>query len=198
MSEVPDLIRAEVITELYRQAVVLDWELLPASAKKLQYRRWIEDPLVGGRLRAFWDDHRIGTWIKDTPMKEYTRAQEGFGPTAIYAASRYVPGPEPLLQATLGLNWMIKHGSLDEKPMHCVAISSPSERYVCWGKPSAFRDLTWAALNQAIVMPVRPMIIVTPHEGQAVSAAERRFQQSVAEHCGIDLSYISRRIQLVT
>lgn len=190
--------RAEVITELYRQAVALDWELLPVGAKKLQYRRWIEDPLIGGRLRAFWDDHRIGTWIKDTPMKEYTRVQEGFGPMAVYAASRYVPAPEPLMQAALGTQWTIKLDSLDEKPMHCVAISNDTERYVCWGKPSTFRDLIWAALNHAIVMSVRPMIIVTPHEGQVVSVAERRFQESIAEHCEIDLSYLPRRIQLIS
>lgn len=193
----PDLIRAEVITELYRQAAEIDWELLPAGAKKLQYRRWVEDPRVGGRLCAFWDDHRIGTWIKDTPMKEYARVQEGFGPMAIYAASRYVPGPEPLVQAALGAEWTIKRDSLDEKPMHCVAISRDAERYVCWGKPSTFRDLTWAALNKAISMPIRPLIIVTPQSGHVVSVAERRFQQSIAEHCGIDIYYLPRRIQHV-
>jgi hypothetical protein len=96
LSEVPDVIRAEVITELYRQAAEIDWEVLSAGAKKLQYRRWVEDPRTGGHLREFWDDHRIGTWIKDTPMKEYTRVQEGFGPLAVHAATRYVPGPELL------------------------------------------------------------------------------------------------------
>lgn len=197
MSEVPDLIRAEVVTELYRQAAELDWELLPVSEKKLQYRRWVEDPRVGGQLRGFWDDHRIGTWIKDTPMKEYARVQEGFGSLAVFAASRYVPGPESLVRTALGDQWTIKRGSLDEKPMHCTAVFGSSERYVCWGKPAAFRDLIWATLNKAIDIPTRPMIIVTPHAGSAVSAAERKLQQSIAEHCGIDIHYVPRRIQLI-
>jgi hypothetical protein len=197
LSEVPDLIRGEVITELYRQAAELDWELLPAGAKKLQYRKWVEDPCVGGRLHEFWDDHRIGTWIKDTPMKEYARAQEGFGSMAAYAATRYVPGPESLAQAALGEEWHIKSGSLDEKPMHCLAVSGIFERYVCWGKPSVFRDLTWAALNNAVVMPARPMMIVTLQDGIVVSAADRSFQQSIAEHCGIDVRYFQRRVQFV-
>lgn len=197
MSEVPDHIRTDVVTELYRQAAELDWELLPISAKKLQYRRWVEDPRVGGRLRAFWDDHRIGTWIKDTPMKEYARVQEGFGPMAKYAASRYVPEPEPLVRAALGDRWAVKRGSLDEKPMHCVAVSGQAERYVCWGKPASFRDLTWAALDKAIEMPIRPMIIVTPQDENVLSVAERRFQQAIAEHCGIDICYLPRRVQRI-
>lgn len=197
MSEVPDLIRAEVIAELYHQAAELDWELLPSGTKKLQYRKWVEDPRVGGRLREFWDDHRIGTWIKDTPMKEYARSQEGFGPMATYAATRYVPGPKSLVLAALGEEWQIKPGSLDEKPMHCLAMSRTTERYVCWGKPSAFRDLTWAALGKAITMSTRPMMIVTLQYGIAVAVAEQSFQQSIAERCGIDVRYLQRRVQLV-
>jgi len=129
-------------------------------------------------------------------MKEYARVQEGFGSMAIYAVSRYVPAPELLVQKAIGDEWAIKPGSLDEKPMHCVAISSDKERYVCWGKPSSFRDLTWAALDKVITMPIRPMMIVTPQDVQVVSAAERKFQQSIAEHCGIDICYLTRRVQL--
>ena len=197
MSELLEHVRAEVITELYRRAAELDWELLSASAKKLQYRKWVEDPRVGGRLHEFWDDHRIGTWIKDTPMKEYARAQEGFGPMAVYAATRYAPGPESLLRAALGDEWEIKRDSLDEKPMHCLAVRDATERYVCWGKPNTFRDLTWAALNKAVVMPDRPMIIVTLQDGIVASVAERSFQRSIAEHCEIDICYLQRRVQFI-
>lgn len=197
MSELLEHVRAEVITELYRQAAEMDWELLSVGAKKLQYRKWVTDPRVGGRLREFWDDHRIGTWIKDTPMKEYARAQEGFGLMTVYAATRYVPGPESLVTEVLGDEWKIKQGSLDEKPMHCLAISDVAERYVCWGKPSVFRDLTWAALNKAITMPTSPMMIVTIQEGIALSFAERSFQQSIGEHCRIDVRYLERRLQFI-
>jgi hypothetical protein len=39
-------------------------------------------------------------------------------------------------------------------------------------------------------------MIVTPQDVQVVSAAERKFQQSIAEHCGIDICYLTRRVQL--
>jgi hypothetical protein len=197
MSDLPEHIRAEVISELYRQAANLDWELLPLSQKKIQYRKWVEDPRVGGRLRSFLDDHRIGTWIKDTPMKEYARAQEGFGSLAAYAASRYSPSPEHLIREALGANWAIRPRSLDEKPMHCIAASGSQRRYVCWGRPGTFRDLAWAALNEAISAPIRPMIIVTLHDGVITSTNEQKLQRSIAEHCGIDICYVNRHVQMV-
>jgi hypothetical protein len=196
MSELPDAIRSEIITELYRQAADLNWELLPVAQKKLQYRHWVEDVRVGGRLRGFFDDHRIGTWIKDTPMKEYTRAQEGVGSMAAYAVRRF-PGPEHLIRAALGEDWHIRPDSIDDKPMHCIAASEVEERYVCWGRPNTFRDLTWAAVNKAVTMPARPMIIVTLQDGLVVSVAEQAFQHSIAEHCGVDIRYVHRRVLMV-
>ncbi|WP_433330189.1 hypothetical protein [Spirillospora sp. CA-294931] len=183
-----------MIEELYRQADELDWELLSTTEKKLQYRKWIEDPRVGGVLRRFLDDHRIGTWIKDTPMKEYARAQDGFGSMAQYARSRF-RGPEHLISRALGDAWTVVPNSVDEKPMHCLATDGEAERYVCWGRPKTFRDLAWAALNQAVAMPSRPLVIVTLQDGLVVSDAERRRQTSIAEHCRIEIKYIHRQLQ---
>lgn len=196
MSEIPEAIREQVITELYRQADELNWELLPASKKKRQYQEWIEDPRVGGVLREFFDDHRMGTWIKDTPMKEYARAQEGFGSTAKYARSRF-PAPDVLIRQALGTEWTIVPNSVDDKPMHCLAAIGESIRYVCWGRPNTFRDLIWAALNKAIVMSERPLVIVTEQDGITVSANERATQAAIAGHCGLDLTHIHRRLQRV-
>ncbi|MEU8118649.1 hypothetical protein AB0C21_08050 [Spirillospora sp. NPDC049024] len=194
MSELPEAIRAEVIEELYRQADELDWELLSATEKKLQYRRWIEDPRIGGVLRSFLDDHRIGTWIKDTPMKEYARAQEGFGSMARYARSRF-PGPDHLITQALGDTWKVIPGSVDDKPMHCLANNGATTRYACWGPPMKFRDLTWAALNAAISMPERPIIVVTLRDGLVISDVDRSFQIAIAKHCGVDIRHVHRKLE---
>ncbi|QKW33290.1 hypothetical protein HUT06_03975 [Actinomadura sp. NAK00032] len=194
MSELPEEIRAEVIKELYRQAEELDWELLSSTEKKLQYRRWIDDPRIGGALRPFFDDHRIGTWIKDTPMKEYARAQEGFGAMARYVRSRF-PSPEQLIARTLGERWSVVPDSVDDKPMHCLASDGQTQRYVCWGRPKTFRDLTWAALNQAVDTGTKPLIVVTLQDGLVVSDAEKERQTSIAEHCGIDIRYVHRHLR---
>ncbi|RJL31910.1 hypothetical protein [Bailinhaonella thermotolerans] len=196
MSEIPEAIREQVITELYRQADELNWELLSAGEKKRQYQKWIEDPRVGGVLRAFYDDHRMGTWIKDTPMKEYARAQEGFGSTAKYARSRF-PGPDVLIRQALGPEWIVVSNSVDDKPMHCLAANGDTSRYVCWGRPNTFRDLIWAALNKAVTMPERPLVIVTEQDGITVSAAEKAVQAALAAHCGLDLTHVHRRLQRI-
>lgn len=194
MSELPEAIRVEVIEELYRQADELDWELLSITEKKLQYRKWIEDSRVGGRLRTFFDDHRMGTWIKDTPMKEYARAQEGFGSMARYCKTRF-PGPEYLIARALGETWTVVPNSVGEKPMHCLATEGQTKRYVCWGRPNTFRDLAWAAINKAVSMSTRPLIIVTLQDGLVVLEADKRLQSSIAEHCGLDIHHIHRQLQ---
>lgn len=195
MSDIPEGVRSAVIAELYRQAAELDWELLSATEKKLRYRRWAADPAIGGRLRAHLGEQRIPTWIKDTPMKEYARAQEGFGSMARFALRRFRP-PEYLIETALGSGWEIRRGSVGEKPMHCIARSAKEERYVCWGRPNTFRDLVWAALKMAVEMPTRPMIIVTLQEGIVLPSEDRKPQVSIAEHCGMDLRYVGRQLYI--
>ncbi|MBO4269088.1 hypothetical protein [Microbispora triticiradicis] len=196
MSELPEPIREQVIIELYRQADELDWELLPVTQKKNQYRKWIEDPRVGGILKSFFDEHRMGTWIKDTPMKEYARAQEGFGSLAKYARSRF-PGPSSLVERALGSDWKVIEGSVNEKPMNCLATNGSRDRYICWGRPNTFRDLVWAALNKAITMAENPLIVVTLQDGIVLSKSEKVFHQAIASHCGVDVKHIHRELQRV-
>lgn len=196
MSELPEPVREQVIIELYRQADELDWELLSATEKKKQYRMWIDDPRVGGVLKDYFDEHRMGTWIKDTPMKEYTRAQEGFGSMAKYARRRF-PGPENLIERALGENWKLVEGSVNEKPMHCLATNGSQDRYVCWGRPNTFRDLVWAALNKAITMTSRPLIIVTLQDGIILPSSEISVHRAIASHCGIDVKHIYRELQRI-
>ncbi|MFI6867265.1 hypothetical protein [Nocardia sp. NPDC050406] len=184
-----------MIAELYRQAAELDWELLPATEKKLRYRRWAADPAIGGRLREYLGEQRIPTWIKDTPMKEYARAQEGFGSMARFAVRRFRP-PDYLIETALGPEWRIRPGSVGEKPMHCFACSAEEERYVCWGRPSTFRDLVWAALKAAVEMPTRPMIIVTLQEGIVLPPEDQKTQSAIAEHCRMDLRYVGRQLYI--
>lgn len=48
--QLPAPIRERLLIEIYRQANDLDWEFLSNGEKTDQYRRWIEDPKVGGVL----------------------------------------------------------------------------------------------------------------------------------------------------
>ena len=105
------------------------------------------------------------------------------------------PGARVLVRAALGDEWTIKQGSLDEKPMHCMAVSDGI-------------DGTSAGEAALIVTsPGRPwtrrLSCQSTHDHRhpsrraGVSVAERKFQQSIAEHCGIDIRYLERRVQFV-
>lgn len=190
---VPVEVRDEVVRELYRQVEEMNWELLSSHRKSQQYARWIDDPAIGGRLTAFQSAEDARVWLKDGPMKEFARALDGVGPFAEFTTRR-LTGHDELLRRALGEEWEILPGSQGEKPLHCLATDATTTRYVCWGGSTTFRDLVWAAVNKAVESPERPLVIVTLRDGQDVNGEERRRQERVTRHCGIDLRHIHRRL----
>lgn len=191
--EIPKAVREAVVRELYLQVESLDWEAMSARDKTRQYARWIEDPAIGGELADWYTAEHIRVWLKDGPLKEYARALEGVGPFAEYTSKR-LTDPAELVRRSLGDGWTIVSNTIREKPMHCHAVLSGARRYVCWGKPGTFRDLLWAAVNAAVAMSTRPMVVVTPREGQTIDPLLRRKHERLADHCSLDLAYVERRL----
>ncbi|WP_432170861.1 hypothetical protein [Streptomyces sp. 1222.5] len=190
----PSNIREAILTEVYRQADDMDWELMPSSQKTQQYRRWVQDAGIGGELQRFGASERdAGVWLKDVPMKEYARAQEGFGAYARYAVRRF-KGTQEIVRAACGDGWHVEDGSLGDKPDHFMASDGNVSRYVCWGKAGKFPDLIWAAMNIAIDSSERPVIVITTRDGVTVSSAQRDRHLRVAEHCGVDLRHLHRTL----
>lgn len=190
--QLPMPIRERLLVEIYRQANELDWEFLSNGEKTSQYRKWIEDPRVGGVLLAFGAEKDARVWIKDVPMKEYARAQEGIGQYVRYAVNCF-RGADEIVQAAYGKGWTVKPGSIGEKPNHCYASDGESTRYVCWGRAGTFRDLIWAALNEAVGgAQDRPAIVIATRDGETVSTADRRRQVLLADHCGVTVTHLHR------
>ncbi|KOX16887.1 hypothetical protein ADK67_39570 [Saccharothrix sp. NRRL B-16348] len=191
--EIPKAVREAVVRELFLQVESLDWEAMSARDKTRQYARWIEDPAIGGELADWYTAEHIRVWLKDGPLKEYARALEGVGPFAEYTTKR-LTDPAELVRRSLGDGWNIVPNSIREKPMHCQANLGSARRYVCWGKPGTFRDLLWAAVNAAVEMTTRPMIVVTLREGQQIDSPLRRKHERLAHHCSLDLAYVERHL----
>ncbi|MFI6977767.1 hypothetical protein ACIBSV_04155 [Embleya sp. NPDC050154] len=189
--QLPASIRERLLIEIYQQANDLDWEFLSNGEKTDQYRRWIEDRKVGGVLLSYGPEKDARVWIKDVPMKEYARAQEGIGNYVRYAVNRF-RGAEEIVQAAFGTQWGLKSDSTGEKPNHCYATDGNSSRYVCWGRTGTFRDLIWAALNQAIRGPERPAIVITTRDGENIASVDHQLQLRLAAHCGVDLKHLHR------
>jgi hypothetical protein len=194
---VPKEIRASVIRELYKQVGSLDWDEIPARERTAYYTRWVEDPAIGGELADYYTAEGMRVWLKDGPLKEYARALEDFGLYAEYAMKRLSPASE-FISDLLGVTWQIKPETTKDKPMHCLVTDGEAERYVCWGKPRVFRDLLWAAVNAALSAPVPPLIVVWLSQGETVGAPQRRHHERVARHCGLDLAYVDRRLEVRT
>lgn len=189
---VPQDVRDAVIRELYRQVSLLDWEDISAREKTKYYSQWVEDPSIGGKLADYYTAEGMRVWLKDGPLKEYARALEDFGAFAKYTSRRLSP-PSEFISQVLGNAWTIIPGSIGEKPMHCLITNNTQRRYVCWGKPRTFRDLLWAAVNKALSMPTRPMIVVYLSEERTVSPHLKHLHERIATHCSIDLAYVRRR-----
>ncbi|MFI9449522.1 hypothetical protein [Amycolatopsis sp. NPDC052450] len=191
---VPKEIREAVIRELYRQVGSLDWEGVSTRERTAYYTRWVEDESIGGELADYYTAEGMRVWLKDGPLKEYARALENFGSYAAYATKRLSPANE-FITEILGEKWAIKPNSIREKPMHCVVTDGVQERYVCWGRPRTFRDLLWAAVNEAVTAPTRPLVVVYVTDDATVEEGQRRHHELIAKHCSLDLAYVRRRLE---
>ena len=54
MSLIPDVLRREVIVEIYKRADDLDWDGLSPSDRSTWYVRWLDDPAIGGALKHLY------------------------------------------------------------------------------------------------------------------------------------------------
>ncbi|MGW4112636.1 hypothetical protein ACWEFJ_17340 [Actinosynnema sp. NPDC004786] len=191
---VPKDVRDSVIRELYRQVGSLDWEGVPARERTAYYTRWVEDEAIGGELADYYTAEGMRVWLKDGPLKEYARALENIGSYAPYATKRLSP-PDEFIAELVGDEWRIKPGSVKEKPMHCLITDQARERYVCWGRPRTFRDLLWAAVNNAVTARSKPLIVVYVTDDREVEERQKRQHERIARHCSLDLAYVRRRLE---
>jgi hypothetical protein len=188
---VPEKARDEVVRELYRQVDMLNWEELRPQLKTAYYTRWVEHDGIGGVLADYMTAEGMRVWLKDGPLKEYARAVERFGPYARYVM-KYLTPPSDFIPALLGAEWRVRPRSIGEKPMHCRATNGLDERYVCWGRARNFRDLVWAALNEAIESTERPLIVVFTTDDLPIEPERSTRFQLIAQHCGLDLDFTQR------
>jgi hypothetical protein len=188
----PKDIRDDVLTVLYRHVGTLPWMTMTGRMKSRYYTEWIEDPAIGGQLADYQTAENMRVWLKDGPLKEYARAIEGVGSYARYTTRR-LSTPDEFLQDVLGKGWQVIPDSVGEKPMHCQTTNGHTVRYLCWGGQRTFRDLVWAAVNQAVRLKSLPIIVVYTLDGELIPASQQEQQRAIAEHCGVELRYVERR-----
>ena len=64
---VPQSVRNELRTRLWKAADEIGWTSLSATEKKLRYENWSRDPAFGGTLARYMDNAHVRVYIKDAP-----------------------------------------------------------------------------------------------------------------------------------
>ncbi|WP_406343281.1 hypothetical protein [Streptomyces sp. NBC_00648] len=196
MSDIDEEIRREVIAEVYRQVDELDWDGMGPRERSQWYVRWIDDPLIGGKLTRFIERDRVRVWIKDGPIKELPRARYGIGPYAQFAVSRY-PGMEQIAHQAIGPDWVADPGTIDVKPNRCLVRGSKADVLMIWGPAAKLADLVWAGINARVDGGAEPLIVVTSPQGTRLSGGEMLRHRLLAKQAGIELLHITLRLTRV-
>ncbi|MEU6927041.1 hypothetical protein [Streptomyces sp. NPDC046631] len=196
MSDIDEEIRREVIAEVYRQVDELDWDGMAPRERSQWYVRWIDDPLVGGKLMRFIERDRVRVWIKDGPIKELPRARHGIGTYAQFAVNRY-PGMEQIAHQAIGPDWLADPDTVDVKPNRCLVRGPGSEALMIWGPAAKLADLVWAGINARVDGKAEPLIVVASPRGTRLSEGEMLRHRLLAKEAGMELRHITLRLARV-
>ena len=180
----------QVVRALYQAADEAGWETLGPRDRSQLYTRWVDptDP-VGAVVTRFMTPESARSWIKDGPMKEYSRANRGTGRYARFGRQGGT-GPMDIVRHALGAAAVIESGSAQVKPLRCHAHTAERRYLVIWGDPRGYKELVWAALRAITEDGDQVHIVVLEPPARAVPADERAKQQAIAAHCGIQLHHL--------
>lgn len=178
-----------VIRTLYQAADDVGWETLAPRDRSALYTKWVEPADAIGRLLApYLTPEAARSWIKDGPMKEYSRSNRGAGRYAEFGRQGGTTSAE-IVRRALGDDATIEPGTADVKPLRCHAHTPERRHLVIWGESRNFKELLWSALRAAAEDDA-PVIVVLEPPGRVTSSDERRRLDTIAERCSIPVHYM--------
>ena len=187
---IPEAQLATVVTALYEDARAKNWIHLPPRARSQTYSAWVEDARVGAILTKYMAPEAARAWIKDGPMKEYSRALRGTGRYARFGSSGGTTS-EDLIRAALGDGWHVVEGTAGIKPFHAQATNLDGEVvYLAWDEGRNFKNLVWASLRASVELDIPGHVIVTEPPGTATARDAVEGQTAIAQRCGLKLHYV--------
>lgn len=186
---VPDLQLANVVTALYADADAAGWENLATRDRTRMYASWVEASAAGEILAQYMTPEAARSWIKDGPMKEYSRANRGAGRYAEFGRTGGTSVTD-IVRVALGDAGELIPGSEQLKPFLCRATKDQVTAVITWGDSRQFKDLLWAALRPATENGIEPHIVVMEPPGRTVAAADRAFQAALAQRCALNVHYM--------
>lgn len=188
---IPKDIETKVVTRLYADAKQLDWASLTPQQHSAQYTKWVNDPEVGGRLREYLSTSDTRVWVKDGPMKEWSRSLSGVGKYApLISGADNTPGR--LVRKVLGEGWQIDNDTLRVKPLRVTARLDEEETVLTWAPVGGLKHLVWAALIASTEGDSRQWVLcVVETFTKPTPANEKQAHQRLAKRCGLRIVHVS-------
>lgn len=179
-----------VVQALYRAADDAGWETLGPKDRSSMYTQWVEPTNPIGRVLApYMTPEAARSWIKDGPMKEYSRANRGAGRYAEFGREGGTTAAD-IVRHALGASATIEPGTAAVKPLRCHAQTPERRHLVIWGEGRSFKELLWAALRAATEDDDAPVIVVLEPPGRVTSTDERLRLTAIAHRCSIPVHYM--------
>jgi hypothetical protein len=173
-----------VIAACYARAAELSWDSLSQQQRSMAYDAWLDDAKIGKLLTPFLSREKARVWLKDVPMKEYSRAVSGIGTYARFAPLQ-LPGPDLLAQQVFGSSWVADPHTLRTKPNRVVITDGSVDRLMLWGRPRALRDLMWAAMVALVDDAANPVVVLCSTRSVHLTDAERKRHIALGDLVGI-------------
>ncbi|MFF1792995.1 hypothetical protein ACFVXQ_01915 [Kitasatospora sp. NPDC058263] len=187
----PMELEMQIVKALYDEAEGVGWTYLPVADRAALYNRWADDAQIGGKMSLFFKTaQQRRVWIKDGPMKEYSRA--------IYGVGKYAPlVPNPgaavstLVSKALGAGWEADLETREIKPLRVLATSASEYTRFTWGPARDLKHLVWAALRAEVNGDATPwtLCVVTSFV-KPLPLEEKREHERIAERCALRIVHV--------
>ena len=128
---VPDEVRKQLRKQLSAVADELGWMSLSTTEKRKLYEDWTRDPKYGGTLARYIDKGQVRVYLKDTILKDYTRAA-GADPSRPLRLLK-IPADAPVAQT-----YIKPHGR-----------RLADGRVICWGRASDWKLVLMAMTERS-------------------------------------------------
>ncbi|QSQ19570.1 hypothetical protein JY651_30180 [Pyxidicoccus parkwayensis] len=167
---VPVQIRKEVRDRIWARADELDWVVLPASQRAVQYELWTNDPEIGGVLSRYIATGKVRVYIKDTLLKDYIRTQLGDAkrPLRVLRIAANTPSTEEFIKP----HGLVLDGGL----------------VVCWARAADWRHVLMALHERTFGQKGRVPFgaVLLQANGKFADQAFRAMVRSAADKLGIE------------
>jgi hypothetical protein len=190
---IPEKQRGAVVSALYAEAERLQWDTLALTDRTRTYSAWVEDPRIGGVLKRYMTPEAARSWIKDGPMKEYSRARRGAGRYKGFGRPAGTTALD-IARHTLGQEAEIVAGSEGVKPFHCRVELPGRDVFLVWGEARNYRNLLWAALRTSVRDNVDAHIVVMEPPGQSTPTDDVQLHNAIAQRCGLTAHHMREHL----